>query len=125
MNKITKKECEAIQVVADGMIRLNDDGTDNKQSVVEFLLAEFDISRDRAKNHAAKAVRRIRHPNWGGRRSGQTGRPKLPPREDGRELYRIAVWLTKREKASILAATNANERRDPLLTLVLEKVLDA
>lgn len=46
----------------------------NLNQVVSQLMAEFSISKERARHAAAKAARRMRHPNWGGKRDG-AGRP--------------------------------------------------
>lgn len=66
MNKITKKERAAIQRVADDAIRLDDaDLASNFDFVIDLLITRFDISKERAETHAAKAARRKRHPTKG------------------------------------------------------------
>lgn len=76
MNRITNAERErilerAIELTdmdrASGLVL-------NGQQVVGKLIAEFSISKERALHAAAKAARRMRHPNWGGKREG-AGRP--------------------------------------------------
>ncbi len=63
MNRITNAERQRIHSRAMELIRLERDGsTANRDLVIDQLMREFDISRQRARQHTAKAAMRTRYP---------------------------------------------------------------
>jgi long-subunit acyl-CoA synthetase (AMP-forming) len=62
-NTVTKRERRRIQQAANGLISLGADKLAvNHNQVVESLIAQFGISTQRARTHAAKAARLKRRP---------------------------------------------------------------
>lgn len=78
------------------------------------------ISQKNAEKHIEATTQK--HPGWGGARvagAGKTmGRPKSPPRQDGRKLYPVYTWLTPAEWEAIRDGSSGDGRRPPLLKLV-------
>lgn len=108
-NTVTEKERQEIQDVADEAILLDKQGlAENTESVINWLIARFGISKERAKTHAAKAAR------------GKLGRPRGVGQEGKTQLNLRVTKITRAQVDEISQEWGMN--KGDVVVLAVERL---